>query len=59
MRTCNITQTYVDEDDPRLGILAAESLKTISTTNWLKVYSPDQLLFGYDTILPIKHTADW
>ena len=31
VRTCNITQTYVDEDDPWLRILAAEAFTMIPT----------------------------
>ena len=59
MQTLNITQTYIDEDDPWLGILAAGAFGIISTTNRLKVYITDQLLFGRGTILPIKHKVYW
>ena len=59
MQTCNIKQTYVDEDDLWLGILAAELLEIRSTSNRLKVYSLGQLLFGDDMILLIKHKVDW
>ena len=31
--TCNITQTYDDKDDPWSGILAAEKILILSTTN--------------------------
>ena len=55
VRTCNITQTYVDKDDPWSGILAAEAFTILSTTNVMKGYSPGQLIFGRDMILPIKH----
>ena len=55
MRTFNITETYVDEDDPWLGILAASSFAIISTTNRLKGCSLGQLVFFRDTIIPIKH----
>ena len=57
VRTCNITQTYVDEDDPWLWILAAFAI--FSTTNRLKGYSLGQQVFGRDIILPIKHTVYW
>ena len=59
VRTYNITQTYVDRDDPLPGILSAAAFAIISTTNRLKGYSPVQLIFGRDMILPIKHTVDW
>ena len=48
VRDCNITQTYVNKDDPWSGILAAAE-----TTKRLKCYSPDQLLFGHDMIIPV------
>ena len=59
MQTCNITQHYVDEDDPWSGILAAAEFAILSTTNMLKGYSPGQLMFGRDMILLIKHKLDW
>ena len=39
VRNFNITQTYVDEDDPYSGILDAASFATCSKTNRLKGYS--------------------
>ena len=54
VRTCNITRTYVDKDDPWPLILAAAEFSVISTTN-----SPGQLVFGHDVIMPIKHKLDW
>ena len=59
VRTYNISQTYIDEDDPWLGILAAAAFVILSTTNRIKAYSPGQLIFGNDIILPIQHTVDW
>ena len=58
VRTCNITQTYVDKDEPRSDILAAEWFSIRSTTNRLKGNIPGQLVFGRDTILPIKHMVN-
>ena len=40
VRTCNINQTYVDEDDPCLVVLAAEAFKILSTANRQKNYIP-------------------
>ena len=37
---------------------AAESTIN-STTNMLRFYSPVQLVFGCDMILPIKYKVDW
>ena len=52
-------QTYVGENDPWMGILAAAAFVIFSITNRPKFYSPGQLIFGHDMILPIKHTVDW
>ena len=57
--TFNISQTYVDENDPWTGILAVAVFSIISKTNRLKGYSPGQSLFDRDMILPIKHRVDW
>ena len=59
VRNCNITQTYVDEDDPRSVILAAAAFSTLSTSNRLNDYSPGPLVSGRDIIILIKHNADW
>ena len=59
MRTFNIKETFVDEDDPWSGILAAVAFTICQTTNMLKGYRPRQLLFGCDMILLIKHEVDW
>ena len=40
---CNIPQTYVEKDDPLLGILAAAAFTIHSTANLLKGYSTGQL----------------
>ena len=58
MRTFNISQTYVDKDDPWLGILAAAAFVIPSKTNRQKIYSPGQLIFGRDIIILIEHTVD-
>ena len=59
MRTCNINQYYVDEDEPWSGILAASVFLILSTKNRMKGYIPGQLICFHDMILPIKHTVDW
>ena len=59
VRTFNVsTQTYVDKNDPYMGILAAAEFVIRSTNNRQKYYSPGQLIFGRDMILPIKHRVD-
>ena len=59
MHNFNIKDNYVDEDDPWSIILAAAEFAILSTKNRLKCYSPGQLLFCCDVILPIKHEVDW
>ena len=58
-RACNNPQTYIDKDDPWLGILDAGAFEFFSTINRLKGYSPGQLVFGRDMSLLIKHNVDW
>ena len=59
VQTCNIAQTYADEDDPWSGILSAAYVEIRSTTNRMKVYSTGQLVFGCDMVLLIKRTMHW
>ena len=54
-----MNQTYVDKDEPCLGILSAVVFLILSTTIRLKGYSMGQLIFGRDAILLIRHTVDW
>ena len=58
MRTFNVQQTYVDENDLCMGILAVAAFSIRSTISSKKVYSPGQLIFGRDMILPIKHRVN-
>ena len=39
--------------------MAAAAFAILSTTSRQKGYSPGQLVFGRDIILPIKHRVDW
>ena len=55
----NITQSYADEDDPWSGILAVAAFSIRSARHKIKFYSPGQLIFVCDIILPIKHTVYW
>ena len=59
MRAYNIKDTYIDEDDLWLRILAVTVLVILSTENILKGYSMGQLVFGRDMVLTIKYTVDW
>ena len=55
----NIQQTYVDKNDPWMGILAEAAFAILSTTSGKKGYSPVKLIFVRDMIPPIKHMVDW
>ena len=59
VRTFNISETYVDEYDLCMGILATAVLENFSTTNSLKGYSPVHFLLVREMILPIKYKVDW
>ena len=58
VRNFNISQTYIDKNDPWAGILAAAEFAICSTTNNNKWYSLVQLVFGSDMIILIKHKVD-
>ena len=59
VRTYNLQETYVDDAEPCMGILATEDFSVRSTYHRTKQKSPGQLVFGQDMILPIKHIANW
>ena len=59
VRTCNIQETYVDDADLWMGIIAAAYFAVRSTYHTTKGKSPGQLFFGRDMILPINHEAGW
>ena len=42
-----------------MRILSAAAFTIFSTENRLKAYSPEQLVFVRDIIIPIKHIVDW
>ena len=54
----DIQQTYINENDLWMGILATAEFEIFSITNKQKGYSPRQVIFGRDMILPTKHTED-
>ena len=59
VRDFNGKETYVDGDDPWLGVLSAAAFSIRSTTNGLKFYILGRLLFGRNMIILIKHNVDW
>jgi len=59
VRTFEIQDNYVDEEDPWKGILSAAAFAIRSTYHTTLQKTPGQLVFGRDMILNIKHTANW
>ena len=59
VQTFNIQHTYVDRNYLWTGILASAAFEILSTTNRQKGYSPGQLIFFRDMILPIKYRVIW
>ena len=59
VRSYNLQETYVDNYDPCMDILAGEAFAVQSTYLWTKQKSQGQLVFGQDMILIIDHIANW
>ena len=60
IRTFELEDNYLDEDDPWKGILlSAMAFAVRSTFHTTLRQTPGQLVFGRDMIFNIKHTANW
>ena len=59
IRTFQLEENYLDEDDPWKGILAATAFAIRSTYHTTLQATPGQLVFGRDLILNCEHIADW
>jgi hypothetical protein len=59
VRTFELENNYLDEEDPWKRILSATAFAVRSTFHTTLRKSPDQLVFGRDMILSIKHVATW
>ncbi len=59
IRTFELEDNYLDEDDPWKGILSATAFAVRSTFHTTLQQTPGQLVFGRDMIFNIKHTANW
>ena len=59
IRTFELQDNYLDEDDPWKGILSATAFAVRSTYHTTLQKTPGQLVFGRDMILNIQHTANW
>ena len=59
IRTFELEENYMDEDDPWIGILSATAFAIRSTYHTTLRGTPGQLVYGRDMILNINHLADW
>jgi transposase InsO family protein len=59
IRTFELEDNYLDDDDPWKGILSATAFAVRSTFHTTLQSTPGQLVFGRDMIFNIKHTANW
>jgi hypothetical protein len=59
IRTHQVLETELDEDDPWSGILAAAMYATRATIHTTLEATPMQLVFGRDAVLNTKFEADW
>ena len=59
IRTFEIENQPIDEDEPWEGILSAVAWAVRSTFHTTLQSTPGQLVFGRDMIFDIAHVADW
>ena len=59
IRTFELQENYLDEEDPWRGILSATAFAVCATYHTTLQKSPGQLVFGRDMIFNIKHQANW
>jgi hypothetical protein len=59
VRTFELENNYLDEDNPWKGILSATAFAVRSTFHTTLQNTPGQLVFGRDMIFNIQHTANW
>ena len=55
----NLQETYVDDAETWMGILATEDFAVRSTYHRTKQKNPGKLVLGQYMILPINHIANW
>jgi len=59
IRTFELENNYLDDEDPWKGILSATAFAVHSTFHTTLQNTPGQLVFGRDMILNVKHEANW
>ena len=59
IRTFELQDNYLDEDDPWKGIFSATAFAVRSTYHTTLKKTPGQLVFGREMIFNIEHQANW
>ena len=59
VRTFELENTHMDEDDPWAGMLAAAAFAVCLTCHAALQATPGQSVFGRDMTFNVKHVADW
>ena len=59
VRTFELEDNYLDEDDPWAGIIAATACAVRSTHHAALQATPGQLVFGRDVVFNVQHEANW
>ena len=59
IRTFELEDNYLDEEDPWKGILTATAFAVRATFHTTLKQTPGQLVFGRDMIFNIQHEANW
>ena len=59
IRSFELENNYLDEEDPWKGLLTAAAFAVRSTIHTTLKKTPGQLVFGRDMIFNMKHEADW
>ena len=59
IRTFELENNYLDEENPWKGILSVTAFAVRSTFHTTLQSTPGQLVFGRDMIFNIQHIANW
>ena len=59
IRTFRVQKMVLDDDNPWDGILSATMFALRATVHTTSQYTPTQLVFGRDSVLNVRHEANW
>ena len=59
IRTFELEEYYLEEEDPWKGILAATAFAIRATIHTTLKKTPAQLIFGRDMLINMQHIANW